>query len=112
MQLSLKPMGATLACFGLYVLANAQIVINDKVPDHWKLDASKPTKLLNNGKLLSKKGVESIYQKDLTEMHVKPDTIYIMAKDYLLKRLDEDSANYEQSSNRKTGNQSGKSQKQ
>ena len=92
MQTMLKQVAvaATIMCLGL--LANGQGKSNPQ--KNTKLDSSTPTILMNNGNLLSKKGIELIKVSELTFRNVWKDTVYIEVKEEILIQLDKDSSNY------------------
>lgn len=92
MQSTIKHLITTFVMLCMCLIANGQATVN--LPKDAKLQVSKPAILSNNGKLLSKKGVKSIYYSDITSIRVKNDTVYVSVKDSVLKRLDKDKGNY------------------
>ena len=92
MRITLKQVAVVATTMCLCLLANGQGKSNPQ--KNTKLDSSTPTILMNNGNLLSKKGIESIKVSELTFRNVWKDTVYIEVKEEILKRLDKDSSNY------------------
>ncbi len=92
MRTILKQVAIVATAMCMCLLANGQGKSNPQ--RNSKLDSSKPTMLTNNGKLLSKKGIESINISDVKYKNVWNDTILISVKKEVFERLDKDSSNY------------------
>lgn len=98
MRTTLKQVAVAATTMCLCLLANGQGKSDPQ--KNTKLDSSKPTMLMNNGTLLSKKGIESIQVSELTFRNVWKDTIYIEVKEEVFTRLEKDSSNYAKHSKR------------
>lgn len=92
MQPLFKYLFTTFVIMCVCLVSNGQVKVN--LPKNLILDTSSPTILVNNGKLLSSKGIKSIRNPDIASIRVRKDTIYVTLKDPAYKRLDKNKKNY------------------
>lgn len=84
------------------ISSTAQVQVDFNENDLISVLSSNPVKILNNGRVLSKKGASLIHSKDLESVNVKRDTLELQLKPEALKRLDADKkANYQPAAKKK-----------